>query len=42
MMLILCKDEHPKNQKETAVWSCSQASRLRSRVVAVITTINPS
>jgi len=42
MMLILYKDEHPENQSQTVVWSCSQALRSRSRIVAMITTINPS
>ena len=41
-MLILCKDERSENQRETAVWSCSQASRSGSGIVAMITTINPS
>jgi len=41
-MLILYKDERPKNQRETAVQLYSQASCLRSEIVAVITTIYPS
>jgi len=41
-MLILYKDECPKNPRETTVQSCSQVQYLRSGIVAVIITIYPS
>ena len=34
-MLILYKDEHPENQRETVVRSCSRALCSRSGIVAI-------
>ena len=41
-MLILYKDRYPENLREISVQLCSQASYLRSRIVAVIITIYSS